>query len=113
MQLVFCEAVANTGQPTIQVRWQQQQQQQQQQQPAGTPAQKAYSARGLENIEVFTGGEAKWKNWLCEARTAASGFCSDSTEVVKVAEAHQGHGVQKILEDDADLVEAHQMKCTR
>ena len=62
---------------------------------------------------MFAGGEEHWQHWSWKVRTGVSGMYSGLAEVMKTTEAKEGHGVQKILKDNAELVNVGQTTCTK
>ena len=88
--------------------------------PSGTPAHSAKDSasemqqlcvRGVENFGILTGGYENWQIWSWKGRNAASVMQRLDRRYVG-SEALECEGVQTILDDSAEFLEADQAKCT-
>ena len=68
--------------------------------------------KGLDKMEVFSGGEEQWPNWSWKIKTAVSGMNAEIAEMLPTAEAEGIESIEEVLRE-AKFVDANRERCVK
>ena len=69
--------------------------------------------KGFEGVGTFSGGEEGWTNWSWKMRVAIGAMHRELSEVLLLAESHEGQTAEELVNKDVDMRDTEQARVVK